>query len=76
MAQTPSELPDPFTLLRTIRDDLKVRIHLAGMEARQTFDQLDAESEKLLAKAERTSKDKLETLIEKLRKLQRTIGQH
>jgi hypothetical protein len=76
MAETKSELPDPFTLLRTIRDDLKVRIHLAGMEARKTFDQLDAESEKLLAKAERASKDKLETVIEQLRKLQRTIGQH
>ena len=76
MAQSKPELSDPFTILRTIRDELKVRIHLAGMEARNTFDQLDAESEKILGKAERASKDTLETVIEKLRKLQRTIGQH
>jgi hypothetical protein len=75
MAQTHGDLPDPFAMLRTLRDELKVRIHLAGMEARRSFEQLDAETDKLLGKAERASRDTLEDIIEKLRKLQRTIGQ-
>jgi hypothetical protein len=76
MAQTSNEQRDPMALLRTLRDEIKVRIHLAGMEARESFDKLDAETEKLLGKAERASRDKLEDIIEKLRKVQRTIGKH
>ena len=74
MAQTTTEHKDPFAVVRTLRDEVKLRIHLADMDARQLFELLDAESEKLLTKAEIASKQTLETLIGKLQKLQRTVG--
>jgi hypothetical protein len=74
MAQTTTEHTDPFALVRTLRDEVKLRIHLADMEARQLFEQVDAESERLLTRAESASKQTLERLIGKLQKLQRSVG--
>jgi hypothetical protein len=69
----PNELENPLKILRTLRDELRVRIHLAGMEARTQWEKLDHDAEKLAARAERASTNALDDLIGKLKHLRDSL---
>jgi hypothetical protein len=74
--ETKHELDKPLATLKTLRDEIKVRIHLAGMEARETWSQLDSEADKLARKAEQASRRALDEVIGKLQELRRSLEKH
>jgi hypothetical protein len=71
-----SELENPLEILRTLRDEIRVRIHLAGMEARAQWDKLDQDADKLAQRAERASTQALDDLIGKLKQLRNALQSH
>jgi hypothetical protein len=73
---TSLEPENPLTALRTLRDEIRVRIHLAGMEARERWEKLDHDSEQLLTRAEKVSTRALDDLIGKLRVLSESLKSH
>jgi hypothetical protein len=68
-----SDLENPVQILRMLRDEIRLRIHLAGMDVREQWDKLDQEAEKLAQRAERASAQALDELIAKLKKLRSSI---
>ena len=68
-----NELENPFKMLRTLRDEIRVRIHLASMEARERWEKLDGDAENLAARAERASTNALDELIGKLKHLRDSL---
>ncbi len=57
-------------LLKTLRDEMRVEVHLAGMEAKQRWEKLEprfAEAELLLAKASQTSHQVLSELSDAMK---------
>lgn len=46
------EMKDGFVALKTLRDELKIQVHLAGMNAKARFDELEhrLDSEQLTAR--------------------------
>ena len=44
---TKTEIDKQFDKLKTLRDEIRVRLHLAGMEAKDTFAELEKQAEHL-----------------------------
>jgi hypothetical protein len=68
-----NELGNPLNILRTLRDEVRVRIHLAGMEARERWEKLDRDAEKLASRAEHASTNAIDELIGKLERLRDSL---
>jgi hypothetical protein len=71
-----NELKNPLETLRTLRDEIRVRIHLAGMEARDQWEKLDRDAEHLAARTERASTNALDELIGQLKGLRDSLQSH
>ncbi len=56
--------------LKTLRDELRLRIHLAGMDARAAFAQIERDAEHVVGS---TSRKALSGLIERLERLRHSI---
>jgi hypothetical protein len=74
--RTNDQLEGPSLILGTLRDEIRVRLHLASMEARQKWQWLDVEGERLLHRAARISKKAIDELIGKLQELRRSLDSH
>ncbi len=68
-----NQLDEPRQLLQTLRDEIKVKLQLASMEARDKWKELDREAEQLIRRAERASTSAFEQMAKKLRELSATI---
>ena len=71
--QIENELEDTRALIRTLRDEIKVKLHLAGMDARATWQKLDAGSEKLVRELGKASRETIDAIITELRRLNQSI---
>jgi hypothetical protein len=60
---------DAATELRQLRDRIRVKLHLLGMDLRDKFEELDREADKLLAQAPAVEEQTLDALAKKLRQL-------
>jgi hypothetical protein len=67
---------EPSLTLRTLRDEIRVRLHLASMEARERWERLDAEAEKLLHRTGHASKQVIDELVGRLQELRRSLDSH
>lgn len=71
--QIKNELDDTRALLRTLRDEIRVKLHLAGMEAQQTWKKLDSESEKLVREVGKASRETIDAAVLALRRFNESI---
>jgi hypothetical protein len=67
---------DELAHLATLRDELRVKLHLAGMDARDAYRELDHEADAVLRDAASASRRVVRALVEKLRKATGDIGSH
>ena len=64
--KTRGELEHLFSELATLRDELRVRLHLAGMEAKERYGKLDDEIFELEQRAKRATEDGARDVKERL----------
>ena len=73
-----TELKEDFAALRselqTLRDRIRVMIHLAGMDARDTWDKIEAEAVTASHEVNQASHAALKSLIARLNKLSDSIS--
>jgi hypothetical protein len=62
-----SEIERSRQALETLRDEIRVRLHLAGMEARDAWAELGKEADRVSAEINRTTRDALHVLVGKWR---------
>jgi hypothetical protein len=63
--------------LKTLRDEIRVEIHLAGMEAKDNWKKLEhrfAEAENFAREASHTSRQALEEIIEAFKSFRASLG--
>ena len=73
---TDSDTQQLVTKLQTLRDEIRVRLHLASLDIKQEWDKLDpqvAELEKLSHEASDAVKEKAHALMEKLHALRSSL---
>ena len=80
MTQTTTEelkthVQESFQLLKRLRDEVRVEIHLAGMEAKDQFQKLEEDAERLLRDAKAASKQKLDEIVGAFKGLRDTLAQ-
>ena len=80
MSQTTDEmkadLQKNLESLQTLRDEIRVRIHLAGMEVKDLWNKLEPrllEAERLAEEATETSRTALHDLLEKAKELRSSL---
>jgi hypothetical protein len=56
--------------LKTLRDEIRVRIHLAGMDAREAFERVERDAERAVGGATRSA---IGQLIERLERVKHSI---
>lgn len=71
--QIKNELDDTRVLLRTLRDEVRVKLHLASLEAQQAWKTLDGETEKLAREIGKASRETIDAAVNSLRKLNDSI---
>ena len=59
--------------LKVLRDEIRVKLHLAGMDAKDQWAKLEPEIEHALASAENAAGKALDKLNEKLQRFNETI---
>jgi hemerythrin superfamily protein len=57
----------PFDELKTMLDEVRVKLHLAGMDAKDAFHDISRDAEKLASQAGRASEAAAKKLLERLR---------
>ncbi|AUX46208.1 hypothetical protein SOCE26_077130 [Sorangium cellulosum] len=65
-----NELQNSLTSLQTLRDEIRVRLHLAGMEAKDAWSKLEPtilDAEKLAGDVSETSRNALHDILQKLK---------
>jgi hypothetical protein len=55
--------------LKTLRDQFRLKLHLAGMDARDAFHEIEREAEKLEREVKATTRDKFRALATRLETL-------
>jgi hypothetical protein len=60
--------------LRTLRDEVRVKLHLAGMDARDRWRELEPEVDAALAKIEDATGRALDRLIRKIEKFNDSLN--
>ncbi len=69
-----AEIDRDRTLLRTLRDELRVKLHLMGMDARNAFARLEKEGDRLAHDVSEATHRVLTQLTEEAKELQRSIS--
>jgi hypothetical protein len=67
MATTNERLRDDLDKLRTLRDEIRVRVHLAGMDVKDAWQTLNAEAERASRAASEASHAAVAEVLQKLR---------
>jgi predicted site-specific integrase-resolvase len=67
--KTKEQIQELMNELTRVRDEARVRLHLAGMELKQRYDKLEEEVFEAEQRAKRASEDTASDLIAKLREL-------
>jgi hypothetical protein len=60
--------------LQTLRDEIRVKVHLAEMEAKDRWKRLEPEVERLLGKLETATERTVDRMMDKLRKLNDSLS--
>lgn len=71
-----ADLQKNLESLQTLRDEIRVRIHLAGMEVKDLWNKLEPrllEAERLAEEATETSRTALHDLLEKAKELRSSL---
>ena len=68
------ELNKAMDTLYRVRDEVKVRVHLAGSEAKEAWSKLEPKLEEAEKLAKDTSTQALETIVSLTRKLEKLIA--
>ena len=80
MSQTTQELKQEFKktlgLLQTLRDEVRVKLHLAGMDAKDEWSKLEDELELVDTEAEKFSDKTFDTVKEMLKKVRLFHARH
>ena len=76
MSHATETLKHEVDKLKTLRDQLRVKLHLAGMDAQDGFRELNAEAEEALRDAKRLTRAAVADLAERLRKAVAALGDH
>ncbi len=66
-----------FELLKTLRDEIRVELHLAGMEAKKRWETIEprfAEAELLAAKANQSSHQTMNDILVSYRQFKEWLG--
>jgi hypothetical protein len=61
--------------LKTVRDEIRVQLHLAGMEAREAWTELEAEYQDIHAAADRVPRAVLHNILDKLKTFAASLAQ-
>lgn len=67
------QITDSLSQLRTVADEIRVRIHLAGMDARDAWERLEPRLERAAAQAGEASREVLADLGKELRTLRASL---
>jgi MoxR-like ATPase len=65
--------------LKTLRDEIRVDLHLAGMDAREKWKELEPvvrDAEKLAEDVSDVSRRAMEEMVEKFRRFRESVRQH
>jgi hypothetical protein len=71
--QLKKEIERSRDLLRTLRDELKVKLHLAGMDAKDAFEKLDHEAREISHTVSETTRLALADVIDRMRKIRESL---
>ncbi len=69
------KLEDVRDSVHTLRDEIRVRIHLAGMEARDQWTRLDAKTDHFIGHLAQASREAIDELVAELRKFSHSLEQ-
>jgi hypothetical protein len=72
--QLQTDIKKAITQLRTLRDEARVKIHLASMDARDAWDKLQPKLVEAEVAAEKASKATLDTIEATAKKLSDLLG--
>jgi hypothetical protein len=70
-AELKKELAKGVTRLQTLRDEVRVRLHLAGMDLKDQWNKLEPHLEEVEKKAEEVSDDARTAVAEAVKKLEK-----
>lgn len=77
MSQSTEQLAKDFQhgrdLLRTLRDEIRVKLHLAGMDAKDTFTKLEAEANEIERGVTEASRLAIADVVDRFKKLSSSI---
>ncbi|WP_437875327.1 hypothetical protein [Sorangium sp. So ce513] len=71
-----SDLTKSLESLQTLRDEIRVRLHLAGMEAKDAWGKLEPtllDAEKLAEDVSETSRNALRDIVEKVKEFRASL---
>ncbi|AUX25292.1 hypothetical protein SOCEGT47_058360 [Sorangium cellulosum] len=71
-----SDLQKSLEALQTLRDEIRVRLHLAGMEAKDAWGKLEPtllDAEKLAEDVSETSRNALRDIVEKVKEFRASL---
>ncbi|WP_437721957.1 hypothetical protein [Sorangium sp. So ce861] len=71
-----SDLTKSLESLQTLRDEIRVRLHLAGMEAKDAWNKLEPtllDAEKLAEDVSETSRNALRDILEKVKEFRSSL---
>lgn len=69
-----SEPRKPFDELKTMLDEVRVKLHLAGMDAKDAFHEISRDAEKLRREAGHASQQAAGVLLKRLRVIAGSIA--
>ena len=67
------ELKKTVDLLKTMRDEIKVKLHLAGQEAKDRWQKIEPEIEKAGNEVAKTSKATVEELVTRVKEFKKDL---
>ena len=67
------ELHKTHDLLKTMRDEIKVKLHLASMEAKERWGKIEPEIEKVGHEIAKTSKSTVDELVTRVKEFKKDL---
>lgn len=67
------ELKKTVDVLKTMRDEIKVKLHLAGQEAKDRWQKLEPEIEKAGTEVAKTSKAAVDELVTRVKEFKKDL---
>ena len=68
------ELHKASDLLKTMRDEIRVQLHLAGQEAKDRWGKIEPEIEKVGHEIAKTSKSTVDDLVNRVKEFKNSLG--